>query len=120
MGEAFWRLLPRPRRAFGARPATGGSNARIRSARPGRKTDPAAGGFQQEGPHQVAQRVSGNVPEGRGQPRKILGRAIENAQLVPAAKESPGMESAAREMVYRRKAQRLLQLPRPPSGTERE
>ena len=54
---------------------------------------------------------------GRGRPRGVLGAAGRGAALVRAL--GPGarlVEPAVRQVVRRRQAQRLLQLPRPPRG----
>ena len=53
-------------------------------------------------------------------PKSLLGRTGQAAALVRSSEKSAGLETAAREMVCRRQAERRPQLPGPPSGKERE
>src|SRR5439155_14760390 len=76
----------------------------------GRAEIPAVESVRQGGAGQVRLRLQGGQPRSR----EVLGEAGEAAPVDEAVEEGARLEAAVREMVHRRQAQHLRQLPRPP------
>src|SRR6202034_3764451 len=88
--------------------------------RTGRETDSSAGRIQQEGARQVAGGVSRTVCQGKSRSGAVLGGERQADRMGGGAEKNPRMESAAREMVCGRQAERFVQLPGPAPGEKRE
>src|SRR5271156_7012642 len=111
---------PLPERRAAHEPRRTRHHAGIRSACLRRKAHPATRRLQQESSRRLARGIPGNVRRRSSRSRNLLGQTGQTSPLVRSSQKSPRLESAPRQMVSRRQAQRLLQLPRPSSGKERQ